>query len=144
MKNRRWVGCVSFCVLGSVALVLASRAQEKPIGVSEESYADFMASEALDVKDLAEGAEIQRRFFNCITPPDFSLFQPMFPPVVPFAATNFTDAFLDNLVGEDKNSVAIYPLSLVLDPKTRETLVYNAEGKLIATIPADGRSRTWP
>ena len=68
----------------------------------------------------------------------------MFPLVVPFDAENFDEKFLDELLGEDKNSVAIYPLSLALDPKTRETLVYNAEGKLIATIAADRVSRSWP
>ncbi len=143
MKGRQWVGGIVFCVLGCVALVLASSAQDKIAKVSEESYADFMANEALDVQDLAEGAEIQREYFNLITPPGVSWIQPMFPPVAPFVSTNFAVDFLDGLLGEDKNSVAIYPLSLVLDPKTRETLLYNAEGKLIATIPADGKSRTW-
>ena len=68
----------------------------------------------------------------------------MFPLVVPFDAENFDEKFLDELLGEDKNSVAIYPLSLILDPKTRKTLVYNAEGKLIAAIPADRVSLEWP
>ena len=103
-----------------------------------------MASEAFDIHDLAEGAEIQRRLFNRITPPGISWLQPMLPPVVPFDAKNFDDSFLDDLLGEDMNSVAIYPLSLALDPKTRETLVYNADGKLIASIPADKAFRYWP
>ena len=117
---------------------------EKPAAVDAEQYADFIENEVFDIQDLAEGAEIQRRFFNRITPPGFTWLQPMFPPVVPFDATDFGDSFLDDLLGEDKNSVAIYPLSLALDPKTRETLVYNADGKLIATIPADKIVRSWP
>lgn len=116
----------------------------KPAAVDAARYADIFGNEVFDIQDLAEGAEIQRRFFNRITPPGFSWLQPMFPPVVPFDAKNFDDSFLDDLLGEDKNSVAIYPLSLALDPKTRETLVYNADGKLIATIPADKYSRSWP
>ncbi|NBK24499.1 MAG: hypothetical protein EOM68_21030, partial [Spirochaetia bacterium] len=112
--------------------------------MSEEAYADLMANEVLDLQDLADGAEIQRRMFNRITPSGFSWLQPMFPSVVPFDAKYFDEAFLDGLLGEDTNSVAVYPLSLVLDPKTRETLVYNAEGDLIATVPADGVNRTWP
>ena len=95
-------------------------------------------------RDLAEGAEIQRRRFNRMTPPGFSWVQPMFPSVVPFDAENFDEKFLDELLGEDKNSVAIYPLSLIQDPQTRETLIYNADGKLITTIPADRVSREWP
>lgn len=113
-------------------------------GVSEEAYSDLMANEVLDLQDLAEGAEIQRRMFNRITPSGFSWLQPMFPSVAPFDAKYFDEAFLDSLLGEETNSVAVYPLSLVLDPKTRETLIYNAEGELITAVPPDGVSRAWP
>ena len=109
-------------------------ADSKPAVVDVTQYADFMANETLDIQDLAEGAEIQRRMFNRITPPGVSWFQPMFPPAVPFDAAFFDEKFLEALLGEDKNSVAIYPLALALDPKTRETLVYNADGKLIASV----------
>ncbi len=132
-------------LLVSVALgfSLPSMAEE-PAGVFEEAYADLMANEVLDLQDLADGAEIQRRMFNHMTPSGFSWLQPMFPPVAPFDAGYFDEAFLDGLLGEETNSVAVYPLSLVLDPKTRETLIYNAEGKIIATVPSDGVNRTWP
>ena len=103
--------------LGYVAIAAdSSRTDKVPAAVDAEQFADFMTAEALDFQDLAEGAEIQRRFFNRITPPGFSWIQPMFPPVVPFDAENFDDKFLDELLGEDKNSVAIYPLSLIQDP----------------------------
>ena len=131
-------------VLCLAALASDSARIEKPAAVDAEQYADFIENEVFDIQDLAEGAEIQRRMFNRITPQGISWVQPMFPPVVPFDAENFDEKFLDELLGEDKNSVAIYPLSLALDPKTRETLVFNAEGKLIATIPTDRVSREWP
>ena len=135
---------VVIAALGYAAFAADLSTEPKLAAVDAEQYADFMAGEALDMNDLAEGAEIQRRMFNRMTPPNFSWFQPMFPTVVPFDAANFTESFLDGLLGEDKNSVAIYPLSLTIDPKTRETLVYNADGKLIATIPSDKIARTWP
>ena len=131
-------------VLCLAALASDSARIEEPAAVDAEQYGDFIEHEVFDIQDLAEGAEIQRRRFNRMTPPGFSWVQPMFPVVVPFDAENFDEKFLDELLGEDKNSVAIYPLSLTLDPKTRETLVYNADGKLIATIPADRVSREWP
>jgi hypothetical protein len=131
-------------VLCLAALASDSTRIEKPSAVDAKQYADFIENEIFDIHNLAEGAEIQRRMFNRITPPNFSWVQPMFPPVVPFDADNFDEKFLDELLGDDKNSVAIYPLSLSLDPKTRETLVYNADGKLIAAIPADRISRVWP
>ena len=127
-----------------VAIAADLSAEIKPVPVDAEQYADFMETEVLDVQDMADGAEDQRRFFNRITPPGVSLLQPMFPSVAPFTATNFDESFLDGLLGEDNNSVAIYPLSLTLDQDTRETLVYNSDGKLIATIPADKVSRVWP
>ena len=140
----KWLGIAIFGAAANCSIFAAERGNTpKPNAVDADRYADFMAGEVLDVHDLAEGAEIQRRFFNRITPPEVSLIQPMFPSVAPFDAANFTDSFLEELLGEDKNSVAIYPLSLVLNPKTRETLVYNADGKLIATLPAGPVSRVW-
>ncbi|HRT04200.1 MAG TPA: hypothetical protein P5204_00735 [Kiritimatiellia bacterium] len=130
--------------LGLVALASDSARTEKPAAVDAQEYADFMAHEALDVQDLAEGAELQRRAFSRMTPPGLSWVQPMFPLTVPFDAANFDEKFLDDLLGEDRNSVAVYPLTLALDPKTRETWIYNAEGKPIAALPSEKTSRTWP
>ncbi len=113
-------------------------------GIPEETYSEFMAGEIRDERDLAAVAEIQRRWFNRITPPGISWFQPMFPSVAPFDAAGFSESFLDGLLGEDRNSVAVYPLSLALDPKTRETLVHDADGKLIAILPSDGVFHAWP
>ena len=138
-------GIAAIVVVLSLASLASDSARiEKPAALDVSQYADFKANEAFDIQDLAEGAEIQRRMFNRITPPGCSWLQPMFPPVVPFVAENFDAKFLNELIGEDKNSVAIYPLSLALDPKTRETLVYNAEGKLIASIPDEKNLRSWP
>jgi hypothetical protein len=131
-------------VICLVALASAASRTERPAPVDAEQYADFMGNEVLDIQDLAEGAEVQRRMFNRITPPGLSWTQPMFPPVAPFDAQYFDEQFLEGLLGEDKNSVAIYPLSLIQDPQTRETLIYNAEGELIAAIPVDGAVREWP
>ncbi len=130
--------------LGCWAIAADPSPDAKPAAVDAEQYADFIENEVLDIQDLAEGAEIQRRLFNRITPPGISLFQPMAPGVVPFVSENFDDLFLDGLFGEDKNSVVVYPLSLALDPKTRETLVRNADGDLIAAIPAEKPSLEWP
>ena len=152
MRNPRMIQrfAVGIAVAAIAALCLAaiaadsSRTEKTPAAVDSFQYAEFMANEALGLPDLAEGAEIQRRFFDRITPQGVSLRQPMFPSVVPFDHVNFPDSFLKNLFGEDRNAVAVYPLSLALDPNTRETRVFNAKGKLIATMPADTTSYTWP
>ena len=139
------VGIVAaITVLGLVALASDSARTEKPAGVDAQEYADFMAHEVLDVQDLAEGAEFQRRLFNRITPPELAWVQPAFPLTIPFDAANFDEKFLDELLGEDKNSVAVYPLTLALDPTTRETWIYNAARKPIAVLPADKDTVSWP
>lgn len=133
-----------FLVCLTLGLGLPAGAADDLAGVSEESYADFMGNEVLDLQDLADGAEVQREYFNRITPPGVSLLQPMMPPVTPFDEAYFDKDFLAGLLGEYQFSVAVFPLTLVLDPKTRETLIYNAEDDLIATVPGDGTPRTWP
>jgi len=134
---------VAIAALGLAAWASDSARTEKPAAVDAQEYADFMAHEALDVQDLAEGAEIQRRLFNRMTPPGLSWVQTVFPLTVPFDAVNFDEKFLNELLGEDRNSVAVYPLTLALDPKTRETLIFNAEGKPIAALPAEKTFRAW-
>jgi hypothetical protein len=59
-------------VLCFAALASDSARIEKPAAVDAEQYADFIENEVFDIQDLAEGAEIQRRRFNRMTPPGFS------------------------------------------------------------------------
>lgn len=145
MRHFFWgsLGCVAIAFLLAVR-VASGGGEETTTGVSEEAYSELMANEVLDLQDLADGAEIQRRMFNRMTPPGLSWVQPMFPSVAPFDSKYFDESFLDGLLGEDKNSVAVYPLSLVLDPKTRETLVFNVEGEIVASAPSVGASKDWP
>ncbi len=131
-----WIAVAAFAVaLCCMAVAADLSADSRKAAVDSEQYADFMAGEILDLANLAEFVEGQRQYFNRITPPGVSWVQPMYPSVAPFDAAYFTEAFLDGLLGEEKNSVAVYPLSFVLDPTTRETIVYNAEGKPIAALP---------
>jgi len=127
---------VIIAALGYASIAADLSADTNTAAVDAAQYADFMADEVLDLENLADFVEGQRQYFNRITPPGVSWVQPMFPSVAPFDAAYFEDSFLDGLLGQDKYSVAVYPLSFSLDPKTRETLIYNADGKLIFTLPA--------
>ncbi|MDR0993197.1 MAG: hypothetical protein LBN38_01320, partial [Verrucomicrobiota bacterium] len=53
----------------SAAFAAGSSRTEKLAAVDLAQYADIFENEVFDLQDLAEGAEIQRRFFNRITPP---------------------------------------------------------------------------
>ena len=138
------IGIAALAAIGCpLATASGSGWVEEYPAVDVEQFTDFIEHEVLDLDDLAEGAEIQRRRFNRMTPPGVSWVQPMVPSVAPFDAEFFDDLFLSELLGEDKNSVAVFPLSLTLDPQTRETIVYNADGLLIAVVPADPVVREW-
>ena len=102
MIRKPVVGIIGIAVLIAalccVALAADLSAKAEPAAVDAAHYADFMSDEVLDLQDLAQWAEIQRRMFNRITPPGGPLLQPMSPPVVPFNAANYTDDFLEELL----------------------------------------------
>ncbi|NCD23622.1 MAG: hypothetical protein EOL90_11895, partial [Spartobacteria bacterium] len=108
MMRKSAVGIIGIAVfiaaLCCVALAADLSGDAEPAAIDTAQYADFMSEEVLDLQNLAQWAEIQRRFFNRITPAGGSLFQPMSPPVVPFDAANYADDFLKELLGEDMNS----------------------------------------
>ncbi len=54
----------AIAALGLVALASDSVRTEKPAAVDAQEYADFMTNEALDMPDLAEGAESPSRAFS--------------------------------------------------------------------------------
>ncbi len=55
--------------------------------------------------------------------------------MLPFDAKDFPESFAKNLVGRYENSVPVFPVTVVEDPKTRETVFYNADGKEIYALP---------
>ncbi len=137
------IGSCGLVLLGVLPLAVhAARSEKKPSPVDAAQYADFMATQPRVIQDLADEAEAQRSYFDRITPPGIRLTQPMMPPVVPFDDADFANSFLEGLLGEDVNSVAVYPLSICLDPLTCNTLFFNADGRLIATLPGEKSSRT--
>ncbi|MDR0994112.1 MAG: hypothetical protein LBN38_06085, partial [Verrucomicrobiota bacterium] len=76
-RLRGSAGAALIAVLCSAALAAGSSQAEKLAAVvDDEQYADIFENEVFDLQDLAEGAEIQRRFFNRITPPGISWVQP--------------------------------------------------------------------
>lgn len=69
----RWIGVATLLLTSWCRASSDDRPfNAKPVAVDADRYADFMAHEALDVQDLADGAELQRRAFNRMTPPGVS------------------------------------------------------------------------
>lgn len=124
----------------AVASVSSTDDTKKP-AVDPDEFKEFMAHQVADVYDLEEYFVEEQYFFLPMTPPaeDFILHQPGSPYVLPFTWEKFPAEFVKGLSLEYENSVPVYPVTILEDPKTRETVFLNAEGmELYALPPASG------
>lgn len=117
---------------------LASGSEEENTGVDPDEYKEFMSHQVGDIYDLEQYFTDGQYFFLPLVPPaeDFILRQPGIPLVLPFTSEKFPDEFLKGLVPEYENSVPVYPVTVLEDPTTRETVFLNAEDKEIFALPA--------
>lgn len=110
-------------------------------GVDLEQYQDFMSYQVDDIFDLEQFFTEGQYAFLPITPPpeDFILRQPGLPKVFPFLWEKFPESFIKGLIPEYENSVPVYPVTILEDPTTRETVFLNADGEEVyALSPAQG------
>jgi hypothetical protein len=117
---------------------LASSSDEDKPGVDPETYQEFMSHQVGDVYDLEQYFADGQYSFLPLVPPaeDFILRQPGMPTVLPFTWEKFPEQFVKGLVPEYENSVAVYPVTILEDPITRETVFLNADGEEIYALPA--------
>ncbi len=110
-----------------------SKPVEKPAPVDAGEYKAFMATQVSDLYDLEQFfVRHQDSFLPLVPPdPDFILRQPGAPPVLPFAWKGFPPEFVKGLSLEYENSVPVYPVTILEDPLSRETVFLNADGKAI-------------
>ena len=125
----------AMCCL-AVASVSSTDEAKKPV-VDPEQYKEFMAHQVADVYDLEQYFVEEQYFFLPMTPPaeDFILRQPGSPYVLPFTWEKFPAEFVKGLSLEYENSVPVYPVTILEDPKTRETVFLNADGKELYALP---------
>jgi hypothetical protein len=131
------VGLVAAMCCLAVASVSSTDEEKKPV-VDPEQYKEFMAHQVADVYDLEQYFVEEQYFFLPMTPPaeDFILRQPGSPYVLPFTWEKFPAEFVKGLSLEYENSVPVYPVTILEDPKTRETVFLNAEGKELYALPS--------
>lgn len=117
---------------------LASSSDDDTPGVDPEEYKEFMSHQISDVYDLEQYFTDGQYFFLPLVPPaeDFILRQPGIPLVLPFTWEKFPDQFVKGLVPEYENSVPVFPVTILEDPATRETVFFNGEDKEIYALPA--------
>jgi len=138
-SNLRRIALVIVLAISAAALALAAAVDggKKP-AVDPDEYAELMAHKVGDVYDLEEHFISHQYDYLPIAPPapDISLSQPGIPEVIPFDPKKFPKDFIAALVGAYENTVPVYALTVMEDPKTRETVFFNAEGKEIFALPA--------
>ncbi len=140
MTTFKGAGLVAAMCCLAVASV-SSAGKEKRPAVDRDKYNHFMANEVGDVYELERYFFEGQTFFLPILPPaeDFILRQPGSPAVIPFDSKAFPTEFVEGLSPVFENSVPVYPVTILEDPNTRETVFLNADGKeLYALPPAPG------
>lgn len=129
------IGLAVFC-----SFAFASSDETNP-GVDPERFQDFMSYQVDDIFDLEQFFTDGQYFFLPITPPpeDFILRQTGLPEVFPFQWEKFPESFIKGLVPTYENSVPVYPVTMLEDPTTRETVFLNVDGEEVyALSPAPG------
>jgi len=126
-------------VLGVVVLVAFSQQQEQQSEtvLDYDAYQDLMFCKVADIYDLEEWFFLQQDFWMLLLPPDpdFILRQSGSPAVLPFDWKDFPTDFVENLTWEYENSVPVYPITILEDPATHETVFLNGDGKEIYSLP---------
>lgn len=123
------------CCLVIASVASADEAQRPALDPDE--YKAFMAHRVADVYDLEQHFLDEQFFFLPMVPPaeDFILHQPGSPYVLPFTWEYFPAEFVKGLSLEYENSVPVYPVTILEDAITRETVFLNADGKKFYALP---------
>lgn len=121
--------------------------------IDQAEYNEIMANRVSNAHGIEDLLTEQQATFLPITPPapELILAQPWIPDVVPFSTKEFPADFLKSLPGYYEYSVPVYPLTVIEDPKTRETVFFNSDGKEFYSLtppygydPFDVLRQKWP
>ncbi len=136
-----WGLGIASLVCALVVFAGSEKKAEQQNVVDPYVYAEFMSAEVADIRDLGEFFTEQQAFFLPMLPPDPDLVlnQTAHPLVLPFSWKGFSPEFNQHLVLEYENSVPVYPVTILEDPFTRETVFLNSkEEKLFILAPLFG------
>ncbi len=122
------------CTVAVAATALSQQKGSSPVDKAE--YDAIISTQVSNIYSL-EGifVEQQDAFLPIIPPdPDFTLRQAASEPL-PFDLKSFPTEFAEGLVYEYENSVPVFPVTVLEDPFTHETVFLNAEGKELYALP---------
>ena len=108
-----------------------------PSPYEDEEYTLIMSNRLGDIYDLeAWAAAVQDDFMPILPPvPELILRQSGSPEVLAFDPKLFPTEFTKGMAGIYENSVPVYPVLVVEDPKTRALTFYNYDNEAVYTLP---------
>jgi len=102
-------------------------------------YIQYKSHELVSLDDLAQDFETQQSHWMPLALPTTKFWgwtQGSYPQPMPFDPTAFPKDFVAGLVPATQDGAVVYPVTVWEDSKTRSRVFYNAEGKVIASVPA--------
>ncbi len=135
---RTRAGLFLVLAVGCASLLVAFSKQDPKPAVDPETYKALMAAQVSDIHDLEDFFFEQRDQYLAVLPPDphFILRQPGCPDMLPFWPKSFPAEFVKDLVPAYENTVPVYPITILEDPETRETVFLNADGREFYAVPS--------
>ncbi|MBU0679554.1 MAG: thrombospondin type 3 repeat-containing protein [Verrucomicrobia bacterium] len=120
-----------------ITVFLSARTSEAA-SVDLNQYQTLMSSKLTGIADLEDRFRDEQDTLIPVLPPGegFILRQGIGARVLPFDMTDFPKEFNDGLVGEYKNSVLTYPVTVAEDQETRAALFVNSNEEVIYSLPA--------
>ena len=135
----RWRVLAVPCIIAvcAVVSVYAGKFINSSTAKVRAEYKDRMSTYRMtDIYSLEELYVAHQKMFLPLAPPGHEAFvQPLSPVVIPFDWKNFPKEFNDHLIGEMKYNVPMYSILVAEDPKTRDIVIYNADGEEIYALP---------
>ena len=102
-------------------------------------YIQYKSHELASLDDIAQDFEAQQSQWMPLALPTTEFWgwtQGANPQPMPFDPTAFPKDFVAGLVAATQDGIAVYPVTVWEDSKTRNRVFYNAEGKVIGGEPA--------
>lgn len=134
------IGLLGIVFLYSPPHVLADLSTEKTVKRIEDGLA---SSEVASIADLAGRLRAQQRMFLFVMPPGGGLTLKQACGMAVFDPKAFPAAFNSGLIGEKSYDSPVYTIILAEDPVTHETVIANADGREIASVPPEAGYNPW-
>jgi len=131
--------CVGLTLFGNVLSLSA----QTTINAVEKTKVALESSTVSAVEDLVGHLRDGQDMFLMIMPPGGGFTLKQTGGMVVFDPKVFPDTFTSGLIGEQIYDCPVYAITLAEDPATHETMMFNADGKEIASVKPEAGYNPW-